>query len=108
MSKDVLSVDFSKNVALSELEGKVLTQYQQLAIKLKVLAEEIRRLNVASENDVDGLATQLAQNLRGLESKLGLVYTLFRGAVYTLILQAQGEQKQEYEYEDTPDKTFTE
>lgn len=111
MAPDLLSVDYSQNPHLLELESQILTQYQLLAVKLNTLSDEIRKLNVVNhqtleEGETDGAATQLAQNLRGLESKIGLVYTLFRGAVYTLFLQ--GQQNDVKDDENAEESAFLE
>lgn len=105
MAQDLLSVDYSQNPQLLDLESKILTQYQTLAVKLNTLSDEIRKLHVVNrqpveEGENEGDATQLAQNLRGLESKIGLVYTLFRGAVYTLFLQGQQNEVRDYEVDE--------
>lgn len=105
MAQDLLSVDYSQNPQLLDLESQILTQYQSLAVKLNTLSDEIRKLHVVNQSQVEegeseGAATQLAQNLRGLESKIGLVYTLFRGAVYTLFLQGQQDEVIDNEVED--------
>lgn len=88
MSK-VLSTDFSQQQELSVLERQVLMQYQSLALKLHRLAEEIQTLHKSTPvaDFQSGQATELLQNMRGLERKVGLVHTLFRTAVYSLLLQ---------------------
>ncbi|ODV68204.1 hypothetical protein HYPBUDRAFT_108377 [Hyphopichia burtonii NRRL Y-1933] len=101
MAKDILTADYSKDPLLLPLEAQILAQYQLLAVKLNTLSDEIRKLNhtnvkTTSENSldqIDGSATELAETLRGLELKIGLVYTLFKGAVYSLFLQG-AEEKQ--------------
>lgn len=90
------------------LEKQVLLQYQALAIKLNLLSDEIAKLNkhlpLAGQIALDptvGLADGLLTNMRNLERKIGLVYTLFRTAVYSLLLQNQeNREKEESEKEE--------
>lgn len=102
MSKDILEADFSNQTDLSHLEQQVLLQYQVLAVKLNTLSNEISKLNkhlpLASQIALDptaGLADGLLVNMRNLERKIGLVYTLFRTAVYSLLLQNQENRERE-------------
>lgn len=106
MSKEVLETDYSVHSDLSLLEKQVLLQYQALAIKLNLLSDEIGKLNkhlpLARQIGLDpavGLADGLLTNMRNLERKIGLVYTLFRTAVYSLLLQNQ-ENREREEKED--------
>lgn len=95
MSRGILSKDFSQDPGLLPLEAQVLFQYQQLAVKLYSLSEELAKMNksIVDAQDVpSGQADALLTNMRGLERKVGLVYTLFRTAVYSLLLE--NEQKE--------------
>lgn len=108
MAKDILLTDYSKTPHLLSLESQILTQYQQLAIKLNKLADEIRRLNntktsignnngSSNDNDkdsIDNSATLLVENLRDLESKLGLVYTFFQSSIYSMLMQREAKSQQ--------------
>ncbi|OBA19224.1 hypothetical protein METBIDRAFT_23281, partial [Metschnikowia bicuspidata var. bicuspidata NRRL YB-4993] len=91
MSRDILLTDFALHTNLTPLEREVLTQYQTLASKLRTLAEEIRKIHQSSDRHLasvfQGQAYSLLQNMRGLERKMGLVYTQFRTAVYALQIQ---------------------
>lgn len=91
MSREILTKDFNKDLDLLPLEQQVLSQYQQLAVKLHTLSEELARINRnVSELESagpSGQADALLTNMRGLERKLGLVYTLFRTAVYSMLLE---------------------
>lgn len=96
MSNNVLQEDYSTKNEFLALERQVLSQYQALAIKLNTLSDEIAKLNkhLPSETQIaldltTGLADSLLRNMHNLERKIGLVYTLFRTAVYTLLLQNQ-------------------
>lgn len=100
MSREVLAADFSAQLELLPLERQVLAQYQNLAIKLNTLSDEIAKLNKdlppAHQIPIDpstGAASALLGNMRDLERKIGLVYTLFRTAVYSLLLQNQETQE---------------
>ncbi|CAK7893125.1 DASH complex subunit Dad3p [[Candida] anglica] len=87
-SKDIYTINYANSTLLSPVESQILTQYQLLASQLNNLSSEIKQLNSANTNKVeDGNADKLLDNLRNLEMKIGLVYTLFKGAVYSLFLQ---------------------
>lgn len=105
--KDILATDYSKSTLLSPTEAEILGQYQLLAAQLNTLSGEIKQLNSttnisnpqgkSSSSDDDnantnGTADMLLDNLRNLEMKIGLVYTLFKGAVYSLFLQYEEDQ----------------
>lgn len=100
--QDIYNIEYDKVASLDPLEARVLTQYQVLATQLKTLASELKQFNsTASEtrssddlavSDTPGLADQLLDNFRSLEMKIGLVYTLFRGAVYSLFLQHEEDE----------------
>ena len=103
--KDIYATDYSSIGTLSETESQILSQYQLLAIQLNTLNNEIKQLNsgeiVVAENasseqeevvDKHNSADHLLDSLRNLEMKIGLVYTLFKGAVYSLFLQYEEDQ----------------
>jgi DASH complex subunit DAD3 len=91
---EILNTDFSKNTQLSELEVKILQRYQSLAKRLNQLSQVINRL-------VELPTPQLLENLRVIESKIALVFTLFKAAVYSLFLQQEGVESQEMLQEST-------
>lgn len=98
-------IDYTKSSQVSSLEGQVLSQYQFLASQLNVLSLEISLLTVKASEDqgeskVSGSAHNLSENLRNLEMKIGLIHTLFKGAVYTLFLEQDQEEEQKEEEED--------
>lgn len=106
MTNDILRVDYTGKNEFLALEKQVLSQYQTLAIKLNTLADEIAKLNrhlpsgaQLALDPTTGLADSLLRNMHNLERKVGLVYTLFRTAVYTLLLQNQ-ESKEPNVLED--------
>lgn len=105
--KDILEIEFSKAPQLTPLESEILTQYQRLAIQLNTLSREIRHLSTTNneliaeqgsdDKDTGGEAGELLDNLRNLEMKIGLVYTLFKGAVYSLFLDNEQDNAKEAE-----------
>lgn len=80
---EVLTADFSTNTQLTDVEARILQRYQTLAKRLN----DLSRLTTAL---VEQPIPQLLDNLRVLESKIALVFTLFKGAVYSLFLQQEG------------------
>lgn len=89
MQSEALTIDYSKQShQLTELEIKVLIQYQNLAKRLNHLAKIINKLiNVPS--------AKLLEDLQVIENKISLVFTLFKGAVYSLFLQQEGMESNE-------------
>lgn len=85
---EILNVDFSQSTQLSELEVRILQRYQALAKRLNHLSRVINNL-------MELPTPQLLENLRVIESKIALVFTLFKGAVYSLFLQQEGVESQE-------------
>lgn len=103
MSKEILTTDFAADSSLLLLERQVLVQYQSLAVKLNTLSDEIAKLNKPPPSQADassGSADALLGNMRNLERKIGLVYTLFRTAVYSLLLQNQENREREEREEE--------
>lgn len=106
--KDIYATDYSKSTLISPVEAQILSQYQLLAVQLNTLSSEVKQLNSTTnqstqvtkgsssedgtESTNTGSADKLLDNLRNLEMKIGLVYTLFKGAVYSLFLQYEEDQ----------------
>lgn len=67
---------------LSPLELQTLQEYQKMLMLLHNLLQKINGLK-----NLNG--QQLLDNLRILETKLSLVFTLFKGSVYSLFLQTR-------------------
>lgn len=84
---EILSVDYSSNPQLSELEVRILQRYQTLAKRLNHLSQAISKLTELP-------TPQLLENLRVIESKIALVFTLFKAAVYSLFLQQEGIEQE--------------
>ncbi|KAF3994226.1 hypothetical protein FT663_00196 [Candidozyma haemuli var. vulneris] len=98
--KDSLAIDYSTYTDLSSLEKELLSQYQSLAVKLNKLSDEIASLNKqkpASDSGATVPADALLGNMRNLERKIGLVYTLFKTAVYSMQLRNQELEELERE-----------
>lgn len=83
--------DISK-LDVSPLESQILSQYQLLASQLHHLDQEIQKLTKTTRLVDDQSADKLLDNYRNLEMKIGLVYNLFKGAVYLLFLQNEEDQ----------------
>ena len=99
MPQECLQTDFTQQLDLSPLEREVLALYQTLAVKLYKLSDEIQKIHQKSpektlKDFVAGQALALLRNMHGLERKFGLVYTLFRTAVYSLQLQNEEVKEQ--------------
>lgn len=95
MSKDIYNIDYTKATSLLPVEAQILSQYQLLATQLKTLNNEIHNLNTSPKqlaSQDSNSAEKLLDNLRNLEMKIGLVYTLFKGAVYLLFLQNEEDR----------------
>ncbi|CAH2447876.1 hypothetical protein PP7435_CHR2-1748 [Komagataella phaffii CBS 7435] len=87
---EVLKIDYSRQPQLTLLEANILQQYQRLALLLRRLSSEIARITAQP-------MSQLIDNLSGLEKKLSLVSTLFKGAVYSLFLQQENNEQRQHE-----------
>lgn len=96
---EVLHKDFSKSAQLTTLEASVLTEYQILAKNLNSLNEQISNLN-------EKPSAELLENLRVLETKMALVFTLFKGAVYSLFLPQSLAANQEDILEENTNNSF--
>lgn len=105
--KDTLTTDYSTFTDLLLLEKELLLQYQLLAVKLNKLASEIASLN-RQKTSSEGAAVPadaLLGNMRNLERKIGLVYTLFKTAVY--LMQLRNQELEELE-RDRPQELHSE
>jgi DASH complex subunit DAD3 len=84
-------VDYTQSTQLTELELKILQQYQALSKRLD-------HLNAVIQDLVSRPTAQLTENLRVIESKVALVFTLFKASVYSLFLQQEGADEIQQEY----------
>ncbi|SCU77965.1 LADA_0A03092g1_1 [Lachancea dasiensis] len=71
---------------LSPLQRSVLDKYETLSKSLHNLDETIKNLR---ENSSSESPEQVLRQLREIEVKIALVGTLFKGSVYSLVLQRQ-------------------
>lgn len=80
---------------MTPLQQKVLERYRDLASCLKDLDLSIKELNTQQRSaDSDGVTPdEILKEMREIEVKIGLVGTLLKGSVYSLILQKQQEGK---------------
>ncbi|KAH3673571.1 hypothetical protein WICMUC_003678 [Wickerhamomyces mucosus] len=90
MTSECLTVDYTQTSQLTDLELKILQQYQNLAKRLKYLSQIIAKLTSSP-------SPQLLEDLRVIESKIALVFTLFKAAVYSLFLQQESVENQQQE-----------
>lgn len=78
-----MDIDYTTKPSLTELEASVLTEYQNINATLIQLNQRLKSLT--NKDDIDGgESIRLVETLRQMETKLLLIYTFFRGAVYTL------------------------
>ncbi|QHS71790.1 Dad3p [Saccharomyces paradoxus] len=83
---------------LSPLQQEVLNKYKQLSLDLKALDETIKQLNHSQHRQQHTQQEtvspdEILQEMRDIEVKIGLVGTLLKGSVYSLILQRKQEQE---------------
>ncbi|CAI4277806.1 BDN_1c_G0004130.mRNA.1.CDS.1 [Saccharomyces cerevisiae] len=83
---------------LSPLQQEVLDKYKQLSLDLKALDETIKELNYSQHRQQHSQQEtvspdEILQGMRDIEVKIGLVGTLLKGSVYSLILQRKQEQE---------------
>ncbi|GAA6043795.1 hypothetical protein JCM8097_007712 [Rhodosporidiobolus ruineniae] len=76
-------------LAIARLEQQTLDEYAQVANNLDDVTAVVQRLASAQPH--------LLQELRPLERKLGLVLTLFKASVWSLLRQREDQQMYEEE-----------
>ncbi|CCC69920.1 hypothetical protein NCAS_0D03390 [Naumovozyma castellii] len=76
---------------LTPLQENVLEKYRILSQSLQSLDNTIRELNNTKEDRTNASPEAVLQEMRDIEIKLGLVGTLLKGSVYSLILQKKNE-----------------
>lgn len=82
----------SNTQTLTPLEQEVLDEYARLLENLNKLGATI--------TDIAGLPTStILDSLRNLERKTGLVFTLLKASVYSMVLQQQLDVEQQQEEE---------
>lgn len=103
--KDIYELNYANSALLSPTEAQILSQYQLLARQLNALSAEIKHLNSSHKADASGAnADDLLDSMRNLEVKIGLVYTLFKGAVYSLFLQHEEDLNLQNDIEQQREK----
>lgn len=84
---------------LTPLQQKVLARYKELVSCLRDLDSSIKDLNQqqldtkGNKNSSNSSPDEILKEMREIEVKIGLVGTLLKGSVYSLILQKQQTQK---------------
>ncbi|QLQ82084.1 hypothetical protein HG537_0G03390 [Torulaspora globosa] len=74
---------------LSLLQQNVLERYQKLAQVLHSLDNTLKQFN---DNGNENVSSEVVlQQIREIEVKIGLVGTLLKGSVYSLVLQRRQE-----------------
>lgn len=80
---------------MSKLQQEVLSKYSQLAESLHRLDTTVKQLNQSAretkENSNNVSAEEILEEMRQIETKIGLIGTLFKGSVYSFILQRKNE-----------------
>ena len=80
---------------MSKLQQEVLSKYSQLAESLHRLDATVKQLNQLArdtkEKSDNVSAEEILEEMRQIETKVGLIGTLFKGSVYSFILQRKNE-----------------
>ncbi|KAG7875995.1 hypothetical protein KL938_004929 [Ogataea parapolymorpha] len=115
VSQELLSMDYDTySSELSPLEIDTLKQYQNLALNLLQLKNDIVTLNKEVDSTSDGLSRgaltkdSLLEELRELETKISVISTLFKSSVYQVVVNNSGDFAQNNELTTTsiPDDTI--
>ncbi|SCU84004.1 LAME_0C07756g1_1 [Lachancea meyersii CBS 8951] len=77
---------------LTPLQRSVLSKYETLSKTLHNLDDTIKNLR---DNGSSESPEQVLRQLREIEVKIALVGTLFKGSVYSLVLQRKAAQSAE-------------
>ncbi|KAI9696325.1 MAG: hypothetical protein M1820_008167 [Bogoriella megaspora] len=83
------SAENASSVTLSPLEQEILDEYARLVGNLNNLSASLATMSVQPTGEI-------LDNLRGLERRTSLVFTLLKASVYSIVLQQQieGEEDQ--------------
>lgn len=77
---------------MTPLQQNVLQRYGKLATSLHSLDESIRKLKQQQQaSDSDVTPEDVLSEIREVEVKLGLIWTLLKGSVYSYVLQKQAK-----------------
>ncbi|KAH3663364.1 hypothetical protein OGAPHI_005354 [Ogataea philodendri] len=93
VAQELVSMDYDTYASeLSPLEIETLKQYQNLALNLIQLKNDIVTLNKEVDSTSNGLARgaspkdSLLEELRELETKVSVISTLFKSSVYQVVV----------------------
>ena len=78
---------------ISPKEQLVLQEYQRLVTNLQSLSSTITTL-------ANTPTSQVLDNLRVVERKTGLVFTLFKSSVWAILADLPGDQNNDSQYQD--------
>ncbi|TGO63611.1 hypothetical protein BOTNAR_0098g00130 [Botryotinia narcissicola] len=103
METDASNIPLPTNEDLSPTEQDLLDEYERLAENMKTLAHTLETMS-------NNPTAYILDNLRQLERKTSLVFTLLKASVYSIVLQQQiseerndddggGEGSEEGDYE---------
>lgn len=76
---------------LTPLQQNVLDRYRRLARALHSLDETFKQFNASNSDSIT--AESVLSQIREIEVKIGLVGTLLKGSVYSLVLQRKQEEE---------------
>ncbi|CAG8434170.1 14686_t:CDS:2 [Funneliformis caledonium] len=79
-----MNIQQSTNVSPINLEKDILSEYEKLGSHIDKINVTITQMNTSD-------IVILVDKLRTLEKKIGLVYTLFKASVYSLITASDQE-----------------
>ncbi|KAA8907292.1 hypothetical protein DIURU_000612 [Diutina rugosa] len=86
----IVDADLSQyNVSADELE--LLEQYQLMARQLRQLEAQLTEMEGTVAEP--GNPRILADNMRGLEMKMGVMHAFFKSSVYSVLRQARDEAR---------------
>ncbi|AQZ12849.1 DAD3 (YBR233W-A) [Zygosaccharomyces parabailii] len=83
---------------LTPLQQNVLERYKRLADVLHSLDGTFKQFNTSHGGNAT--AEGVLQQIREIEVKIGLVGTLLKGSVYSLVLQRRQEEEQRKSVKD--------
>ncbi|QSZ35858.1 hypothetical protein DSL72_006980 [Monilinia vaccinii-corymbosi] len=82
METDASNIPLPTNEDLSPTEQDLLDEYERLAENMKTLAHTLETMS-------NNPTAFILDNLRQLERKTSLVFTLLKASVYSIVLQQQ-------------------
>lgn len=85
--------EITTHTQMAPLQATVLEKYQRLAESLRTLDSAVKELNRNKKDPEQVSAEEVLEEMRDIEVKIGLIGTLLKGSVYSLILQRKNEWK---------------